>query len=134
MSNSDISAKINSFLTELNFSPEKTYFENTAFFLGWSICNSKFRLVYRMESDALLICSLHNKCPGTGLESTLIYTLNLWRDLLDQIPELLCLKAIISQLGSDYDLSNRKRMTSFLLERGGVLVESDNMTCIEFRR
>ncbi|QLK63767.1 hypothetical protein GE278_23480 (plasmid) [Enterobacteriaceae bacterium Kacie_13] len=129
-----IAEKLNHSIREMGFFPQKTYYENTAFLLGWKISNQEFELVYRQEGNALLICSLLTNKPRAGLSTILLPVLRLWETIKPSISEIHCLKAMIGQTGGPEACELRQKMVVFLQNQGASVYVDDNDQWIEIKR
>lgn len=129
-----IAKNLNQIFIQLGFSPVKAYYENSAFFLGWKIGNNLFELIYRLENDTLIICSLQGKTSRHGLENAMLPVMKLWQTVKENEPDIKQLKAMIRRTGGADSCAVRQKMVSYLQEQGARVFEDDNERWIELER
>lgn len=127
MSPSDTHEKINACIMQLGLIPEKCFYENTAFFLGWKVSVENFTFVYRLENETLLICDLHANKPKAGLGNVLRPLMQVMNTLVSQVSEIKYTRAMIRQTGGEQENAVRQKMVDFLLKQGGrVFYDNDD--------
>lgn len=127
MSASDAHEKINACIMQLGFIPEKCFYENTAFFLGWKVSVDDFTFVYRIENETLLICELHTNKRRGGLGNVLRPLMKVLYTITNSVSEIKYTRAMIRQTGGEYENAVRQKMVDYLLKQGGrVFYDNDD--------
>jgi len=129
-----VAEKFNAQMRTQGFIPTQVFFEETAFVLGWEISNDQFNVVYRPEGDTLLICSLESRKARSGLQTVLLSVLRLWQETAAYVPELVKLRAMIRQSGSENARQVRQKMVSFLQQKGANVMQVDDEQWLELSR
>ena len=129
-----VADKLNITLQGMGFNPEKVFYENSAFLLGWKIENKKFSIIYRLEKSSLLICSLESTEKREALETVMIPVLRLWGVINNKITAINSLKAMIRRSGDMKSCCTRQKMVEFLQSRGAHVFYDGNDQWIEMQR
>lgn len=129
-----VSDKVNAIACAMGFTPTRVNFENTAFLLGWAISNTQFRLIYRVEGDTLIVCSLEACRPRSGLETTLLPLMQVWQHITARVPEVMKMQAMIRRSGPEASRQVRQKMVTFLQQQGACVRHDGDEQWVELPR
>lgn len=94
------------------------FFQDTGYRIGQEFSTPLYSMTWRQENNVLLVCDIRAVRNVQGLTSAMSALILLWKNIINDIPEITEIRGMIAQYGSAREQLMRQKMVELLQKEG----------------